>query len=52
MDQSSANVDIKKKQQQQAPTPQNTPIFSAPINSSVRPSVPVIEEDMETIQTP
>ncbi|KAG0259205.1 hypothetical protein BG011_002795 [Mortierella polycephala] len=52
MDQSSsANVDIKKKQQQEAPTPQNTPIFSAPINSSVRPSVPVIEEDMETIQT-
>ncbi|KAG0256679.1 hypothetical protein BG011_004372 [Mortierella polycephala] len=52
MDSSSANVDIKKKQQQEAPTPQNTPIFSAPINSSVRPSVPAIEEDMETIQTP
>ncbi|KAF9114910.1 hypothetical protein BGX27_009457 [Mortierella sp. AM989] len=51
MDQSSANVDIKKKQKE-APTPQNTPIFSAPINSSSRPSVPVIEEDMETIQTP
>ncbi|KAG0368096.1 hypothetical protein BC939DRAFT_461539 [Gamsiella multidivaricata] len=48
MDQSSANVDIKKKQQQEAPTPQNTPIFSAPIN----PSVPASEEDMETIQTP
>ncbi|KAG0037122.1 hypothetical protein BGZ82_003079, partial [Podila clonocystis] len=51
MDSSSANVDIKKKQQQ-APTPQNTPIFSAPINSSVRPSVPTVEEDIETIQTP
>ncbi|KAF9945968.1 hypothetical protein BGZ72_000800, partial [Mortierella alpina] len=52
MDSSSANVDIKKKQQQEAPTPQNTPIFSAPISGSARPSVPVIEEDMETIQTP
>jgi len=51
MDSSSANVDIKKKQQQ-APTPQNTPIFSAPINSSVRPSVSTVEEDIETIQTP
>ncbi|KAF9354469.1 hypothetical protein BGX26_007690 [Mortierella sp. AD094] len=46
-----ANVDIKKKQQE-APTPQNTPIFSAHIDSSARPSVPVTEEDMETIQTP
>ncbi|KAF9166698.1 hypothetical protein DFQ26_007155 [Actinomortierella ambigua] len=52
MESSSANVDIKKKQQQQAPTPQNTPIFSAPISSSVRPTVADIEEDMETIQTP
>ncbi|KAF9415554.1 hypothetical protein BGZ76_004782, partial [Entomortierella beljakovae] len=47
MDSSSANVDIKKKQQQDAPTPQNTPIFSAPINSA-RPT----DEDLETIQTP
>jgi hypothetical protein len=40
-----ANVDIKKKQQQQeAPTPQNTPIFKAPVNQP--------EHDMETIQTP
>ncbi|KAF9330216.1 hypothetical protein BGZ91_000227 [Linnemannia elongata] len=45
----SANVDIKKKQQQQeAPTPQNTPIFSAPIS---RPAA-TVEDDMETIQTP
>ncbi|KAF9273266.1 hypothetical protein BGZ68_001670 [Mortierella alpina] len=52
MDQSSsANVDIKKKQQQEAPTPQNTPIFTNPINSSARSSDPVVK-DMETIQTP
>ncbi|KAF8947531.1 hypothetical protein BGZ47_008796 [Haplosporangium gracile] len=48
MDSSSANVDIKKKQQQEAPTPQNTPIFSAPIS---RPAA-TVEDDMETIQTP
>ncbi|KAF9141181.1 hypothetical protein BG015_001370, partial [Linnemannia schmuckeri] len=48
MDSSSANVDIKKKQQQEAPTPQNTPIFSAPIS---RPTA-TVEDDMETIQTP
>ncbi|KAG0207874.1 hypothetical protein BGX28_001023 [Mortierella sp. GBA30] len=39
-----------KKQQQEAPTPQNTPIFSTPINSSAK-SAPV-QENMETIQTP
>jgi len=39
-----ANVDIKKKQQQEAPTPQNTPIFKAPVSQP--------EDDMETIQTP
>ncbi|KAG0057961.1 hypothetical protein BGZ89_001700 [Linnemannia elongata] len=43
-----SNVDIKKKQQQEAPTPQNTPIFSAPIS---RPAA-TVEDDMETIQTP
>ncbi|KAF8936766.1 nucleosome assembly protein-domain-containing protein [Dissophora ornata] len=42
MDHSSANVDIKKKHQQEAPTPQNTPIFTAPGN----------QEDMDTILTP
>ncbi|KAI8346097.1 hypothetical protein B0O80DRAFT_470108 [Mortierella sp. GBAus27b] len=52
MDSSSANVDIKKKQQQEAPTPQNTPIFTAPISNSARPSVATVEEDIETIKTP
>ncbi|KAF9148923.1 hypothetical protein BG015_009308 [Linnemannia schmuckeri] len=46
MDQSSASVDIKKKQQQEAPTPQNTPHFST-LNSSAPPT-----DNMETIQTP
>ncbi|KAF9298929.1 hypothetical protein BGZ88_003435 [Linnemannia elongata] len=42
-----ANVDIKKKQQQQeAPTPQNTPHFS-----NLQSSAPTTD-NMETIQTP
>ncbi|KAG0297360.1 hypothetical protein BGZ96_006739 [Linnemannia gamsii] len=39
------NVDIKKKQQQEAPTPQNTPHFSA---LSSAPTT----DNMDTIQTP
>lgn len=41
-----ANVDIKKKQQQEAPTPQNTPHFSA-----LHSSAPTTD-NMDTIQTP
>ncbi|RCH81750.1 Myosin type-2 heavy chain 1, partial [Rhizopus stolonifer] len=43
--------DIKNKQTT-APTPQNTPINTAPINSQFNPSIPAITEEMETITTP
>ncbi|KAI8086832.1 nucleosome assembly protein-domain-containing protein [Gilbertella persicaria] len=44
-------VDIKNKQTT-APTPQNTPINTASINSQFNPSIPAITEEMETITTP
>ncbi|KAI9487717.1 MAG: nucleosome assembly protein-domain-containing protein [Benjaminiella poitrasii] len=44
-------VDIKNKKTT-APTPQNTPINTAPINSQFNPSIPAITEEMETITTP
>ncbi|OBZ82591.1 hypothetical protein A0J61_09357 [Choanephora cucurbitarum] len=44
-------VEIKNKKIT-APTPQNTPINTAPINSQFNPSVPAITEEMETITTP
>jgi len=43
-------VDIKNKKAT-APTPQNTPINTAPINSHFNPSIPAITEEMETITT-
>lgn len=43
-------VDIKNKKFT-APTPQNTPINTAPINSQFNPSIPAITEEMETITT-
>ncbi|CAO3620135.1 unnamed protein product [Mucor hiemalis] len=43
-------VDIKNKKVT-APTPQNTPINTAPINSHFNPSIPAITEEMETITT-
>ncbi|CEP17125.1 hypothetical protein [Parasitella parasitica] len=44
-------VDIKNKKAT-APTPQNTPINTAPINSHFNPSISAITEEMETITTP
>lgn len=44
-------VDIKNKKAT-APTPQNTPINTAPINSQFNPTIPAISEEMETITTP
>jgi len=43
-------VDIKNKKLT-APTPQNTPINTAPINTQFNPSIPAITEEMETITT-
>ncbi|GAA5803122.1 hypothetical protein EDC94DRAFT_560063 [Helicostylum pulchrum] len=43
-------VDIRNKKFT-APTPQNTPINTAPINSQFNPSIPAITEEMETITT-
>ncbi|KAI8990335.1 hypothetical protein BDB01DRAFT_506466 [Pilobolus umbonatus] len=43
-------VDIKNKKVT-APTPQNTPISTAPINTQFNPSIPAITEEMETITT-
>ncbi|KAI8968999.1 hypothetical protein BDF20DRAFT_907825 [Mycotypha africana] len=44
-------VDIKNKKTT-APTPQNTPINTAPISSPFNPSIAAISEEMETITTP
>jgi nucleosome assembly protein 1-like 1 len=44
-------VEIKNKKVT-APTPQNTPINAAPINSQSIPTVPSISEEIETISTP
>lgn len=44
-------VEIKNKKVI-APTPQNTPINTAPISSQSIPAVPSISEEIETISTP
>ncbi|RCH80876.1 hypothetical protein CU098_001286, partial [Rhizopus stolonifer] len=48
MDQQAVEIKSKKVT---APTPQNTPINAAPINSQSAPSVPPISEENETIST-
>ncbi|KAI8877559.1 NAP-domain-containing protein [Backusella circina FSU 941] len=44
-------VDIKNKATSSAPTPQNTPINPAHINSTYRPSIPAISEDDQSEPT-